>query len=241
MQWWKIAIWLSSVQQFVRKLISRKIWMQENYFKSSTFTINGIFWIYSNQNLREINFGPTNYHFDHFSGSEFWIFENFRHFHVWNSQKSISKLLKLQALTFWNQPTLISRKIRVGHTVLLTFILYNSFFLFLQNQLASLMKTADNLKIKGLSEVSTQDQSSPGALNSASTASSVASATSLIPTSSLKVTNATPSSSSSSNGSGVSLSSGNGTPSSPKKLKVLDLSTSAAAPRKTLWFHVKFQ
>lgn len=95
-----------------------------------------------------------------------------------------------------------------------------------QNQLASLMKTADNLKIKGLSEVSSQDQSSsPGAL--ATTASSGAS-TSLIPTSSLKVTNATPSSSSSSNGSGVSLPSGVA-PSSPKKLKVLDLSTSASA------------
>ena len=90
-----------------------------------------------------------------------------------------------------------------------------------QNQLASLMKTADNLKIKGLSEVSSQDQSSSGAL-AASTAS-----TSLIPTSSSKVTNATPSSSSSSNGSGISLSSGT-TPSSPKKPKVLDLSTTAS-------------
>merc|ERR1712141_132430 len=89
-----------------------------------------------------------------------------------------------------------------------------------QNQLASLMKTADNLKIKGLSEVSSQDQSS-GAL-AASTASA-----SLIPTSSSKVTNATPSSSSSSNGSGISLSSGT-TPSSPKKPKVLDLSTTAS-------------
>jgi len=100
-----------------------------------------------------------------------------------------------------------------------------------QNQLASLMKTADNLKIKGLSEVSSQDQSS-GALQTTATASTITTgAASLIPTSSSKVTNATPSSSStaSSNGSGISISSGAGVPpSSPKKLKVLDLSTTAA-------------
>jgi hypothetical protein len=96
-----------------------------------------------------------------------------------------------------------------------------------QNQLASLMKTADNLKIKGLSEVSSQDQSS-GALSTASTTG----AASLIPTSSSKlVTNATPSSSSaSSNGSGISISSEGGPPNSPKKPKVLDLSTTAGWP-----------
>merc|ERR1712223_745007 len=105
-----------------------------------------------------------------------------------------------------------------------------------QNQLASLMKTADNLKIKGLSEVSSQDQSS-GALQTTATASTInTGAASLIPTSSSKVTNATPSSSStaSSNGSGISISSGaGGPPSSPKKLKALDLSTTAGSSSST--------
>merc|ERR1712223_307436 len=104
-----------------------------------------------------------------------------------------------------------------------------------QNQLASLMKTADNLKIKGLSEVSSQDQSS-GALTTATASPITTGAASLIPTSSSKVTNATPSSSStaSSNGSGISISSGAGVPpSSPKKLKVLDLSTTAGSSSST--------
>ena len=64
---------------------------------------------------------PKNYHFDHFSSSEFWIFEDFWHFQVWNFSKDQNttplKLLKRQFLTSWNQLKLISRKIRVARNV----------------------------------------------------------------------------------------------------------------------------
>ena len=52
--------------------------------------------------------------FDHF---EFWIFENFWHCQVWNFSKNQNskppKLLKRLLLTFWNQPKLFLREIRV--------------------------------------------------------------------------------------------------------------------------------
>ena len=59
-----------------------------------------------------------NCHFDHMSSSEFWIFGYFWYSKVWNSQKSQNsyppKLLKLQLLTLWNRPKLISHKITVA-------------------------------------------------------------------------------------------------------------------------------
>ena len=99
------------------------------------------------------------------------------------------------------------------------------FKIFFQHQLASLLKTAENLKIKGLAEVSSKgegenddsNRSSPSAANGDHNGSS----TSLIPTTP-KVTNAIPSSSSTTLSSVMSSGSGAGSsaPPSPKKPKV---------------------
>ena len=100
---------------------------------------------------------------------------------------------------------------------------------FFQHQLASLLKTAENLKIKGLAEVSSKgegenddsNRSSPSAVNGEHNGSS----TSLIPTTP-KVTNAIPSSSSTtlssvlSSGNHVGSGAGSSAPTSPKKPKV---------------------
>lgn len=89
-----------------------------------------------------------------------------------------------------------------------------------QHQLASLLKTAENLKIKGLAEVSTPNEPVNGVDPTPNPPSS--GSTSLIPTST-KVTNAIPSSSSSNSGSSGSTSGSTSltpAPSSPKKPKV---------------------
>ena len=82
----------------------------------------------ANQILLEINFGhfrqfeaPKTRIFDHLSSSEYCIFGNFSLFQMWNffpkkkkknqvSSIKLTELLKIQFLTFWNQPKLISRK-----------------------------------------------------------------------------------------------------------------------------------
>ena len=60
---------------------------------------------------------PKNYHFDNLSRSDFLFFGKFWHFQAWIFSKSqisySSQLSKRQVFTFWNQPKLISRKIRV--------------------------------------------------------------------------------------------------------------------------------
>jgi len=61
---------------------------------------------------------PKNNHFDHLSSSEFWIFGYFWHLQVCYFQTKTkfkaSKIVKWQFLALWNQPKLISRKIRVA-------------------------------------------------------------------------------------------------------------------------------
>ena len=95
----------------------------------------------------------------------------------------------------------------------------HDFFLILQHQLASLLKTAENLKIKGLAEVTSQDSN-----KDSSSTSLIPAPTSSSSSSSNAVTNATTSTPSSSS---ASMPSG----SSPKKPKLnLDQATDLSLP-----------
>ena len=95
-------------------------WVAYSRIQCENFKTFMRFRFYVKSNL--IILSPKNYHFDHFSSSEFWIvFEDFWHFQVCNFSKNQNstplKLLKQQFLTSWNQLKLISRKIRVAGNV----------------------------------------------------------------------------------------------------------------------------
>ena len=59
----------------------------------------------------------------------FTFYGNILHFHAWNFSKNQNwkhpRLLKVQFLTFWNQPKLISRKIREAQKLLNFYALWN--------------------------------------------------------------------------------------------------------------------